>query len=43
VEIDPVLSPRAAPINECELLSVERMKRMRYAEALYLIDRIECS
>jgi hypothetical protein len=43
VEIDAVLGPRAAPIHEFELSSVERMERMRYAEALYLIDRIERS
>ena len=43
VEIDAILSPRAAPIDESELSSVERMERMRYAEALYLIDPIEGS
>jgi len=43
VEIDAVLGPRAAPIDEHELSPVERMERMDDAEALYLIDRIERS
>jgi hypothetical protein len=43
VEIDAVLRPCAAPIDQNELSSIERMERMSYAEARYLINRIECS
>ena len=43
MEIDAVLSPCAAPIDEHELSFVERMERMGDTEARYLIDQIECS
>ena len=43
MEIDAVLGPYSAPIDQNELSPVERMERMRYVEALYLINGIECS
>ena len=43
IVVDTILSPREAPVGQRELLSKQRVERMRNPESLRSIGRITCS